>query len=97
MNYNKAKIIKQIELQKQNPNLKLELKTKTEEFTDLLYYTLFDIDTEVEKNIDKLELIFEKLVILSCWRTNENCSRKLKSFCQFIHYKNNTESNDITR
>lgn len=74
MNNKKASIIEQIIAQKQNPNLKLRLKTTTENFTDLLYYTLLDIDTPVEENIDKLELIFEELVKLSCWETEEACS-----------------------
>jgi len=68
-------IIAKIEKQKKNPNLRLKLKERTEYFTNLLFYTLFDSDTEVEKNINILEQTFEELVDLACWETEKPCSK----------------------
>jgi len=67
-------IVTQIEAQKKNSNLKLALKEKTEAFTDLLYYTLFDSETPVERNLKQLVLLFEDLIHLSCWETDKKCS-----------------------
>ncbi|UZO80217.1 serine O-acetyltransferase [Aquimarina sp. ERC-38] len=73
-------IIREIELQKKNPNLKLVLKEKTEVFTSLLFYTLFDSETEVEKNIALLEEIFEELVDLACWESDKPCAKVWESY-----------------
>ena len=76
----KSEIIKQIEIQKKNPNLKLVLKEKTAYFTNLLFYTLFDSDTEVEKNIDVLEETFEELTNLACWESDKPCSKVWETY-----------------
>lgn len=74
MTKEKDHIISQIVEQKKNPNLKFKLKERTEYFTNLLFYTLFDSDTEVAENIDVLENIFTELVTLACWETEKACS-----------------------
>ncbi|MBW2962751.1 serine O-acetyltransferase EpsC [Mesonia aestuariivivens] len=73
---NKKEIIANIKDQKQNPHLKFQLKTKTENFTIKLFHTLFDAEIPVEKNIDELEQDFERLVDLACWEHKKPC-RKL--------------------
>ena len=75
MSLSRKEIIRQIEEQKKNPNLKLILKEKTEYFTNLLFYTLFDTNTEVEKNIDSLENTFRELMNLACWKTEKPCKK----------------------
>lgn len=82
MTEGKKSIIKQIENQKKNPNLKLKLKERTEYFTQLLFYTLFDVDTEVAPNIDLLEQTFEELVALACWDTKEPCHKLWQSYIE---------------
>src|SRR5690606_15395060 len=67
------KIIQQIKEQKQLPNLKYAIKEKTEDFTKLLFYTLFDDSTNVEENINKLEKDFEELAKLVCWDPGKSC------------------------
>ncbi|WP_026813990.1 serine O-acetyltransferase EpsC [Arenibacter certesii] len=69
----KALIIKNIKQHKKQPNLRFILKEKTEQFTDRLFYTLFDIDTPVEKNLDILEREFKELVELACWESDTPC------------------------
>ena len=66
-------IIEQIISQKQFPNLKLRIKEKTESFTKDLFYTLFDEDTPVRENMEKLELDFEELSNLVCWEPKNPC------------------------
>lgn len=82
MTKSKKDIIIQIEIQKGNPNLKLRLKEKTEYFTNLLFYTLFDSETEVTKNVDKLEKTFEELIDLACWETKRPCSKIWLSYLE---------------
>src|SRR5690606_354576 len=71
----KQSIIKKIKQHKKQPNLRFRLKEKTEEFTDMLFYTLFDIDTPVEENLIKLETGFSDLVDLACWEINKPCGK----------------------
>ena len=47
--------INKIKENKKQPNLRYRLKTQVEEFTDLLFLTLFDIETPVDENLDHLE------------------------------------------
>lgn len=68
-------IIDKINQHKKQPNLRYELKRKVEEFTDLLFYTLFDIDTPVSENLGILESQFDGLVDLACWDANKSCKR----------------------
>ena len=51
----KKTIVDQIIQHKKQPNLRYQLKERAEVFTNLLFYTLFDIDTPVEQNLDNLE------------------------------------------
>ncbi len=76
----RARVVAAIEAQKKNPNLKLKLKEKTEYFTNLLFYTLFDIDTDVSENITVLEHTFEELVDLACWEIEKPCSKIWQSY-----------------
>ncbi len=71
----KSAIINKIRENKKQPNLRYRLKTKVEEFTDLLFLTLFDIETPVEKNLDELEKQFDELIDLACWNVEKPCSK----------------------
>lgn len=76
----KAFIIKKIREHKKQPNLRYELKERAEVFTNLLFYTLFDIDTPVETNLDKLEVEFDTLVSLACWDTEKPCKKVWQNY-----------------
>ena len=75
-------IIKQIKEHKKQPNLRYELKERTEVFTKHLFYTLFDIDTPVATNLDKLESEFDFLVNLACWETERPCKRVWENYVE---------------
>ncbi|MEX0290401.1 MAG: serine O-acetyltransferase EpsC [Flavobacteriaceae bacterium] len=71
----KSSIIEKINSNKKQPNLRYRLKRQTEVFTDLLFLTLFDIETEVAENLDVLEKQFDALVDLACWDVERPCSK----------------------
>lgn len=66
-------VIESIKKQKKLPNLKFSIKEKTEVFTKNLFYTLFDEETPVEKNIEQLGKDFEELAQLVCWEPQTPC------------------------
>ncbi len=72
---NRRSIIEKINQYKKQPNLRYVLKEKTEAFTNDLFYTLFDIDTPVEKNLVLLEAQFDGLVDLACWDVSKSCKK----------------------
>ncbi len=73
-------IIKQIIQHKKQPNLRYQLKERTEVFTNLLFYTLFDIETPVDSNLEALEIEFDKLVNLACWDTQKPCKKVWENY-----------------
>jgi len=76
----KPTIIQKINLHKKQPNLRFRLKKRVEEFTDILFYTLFDIETPVAENLDTLEIIFDELVELACWDVDKPCKKIWDSY-----------------
>jgi len=74
-------VIQDIIKQKQYPNLKLRIKERTESFTNLLFHTLFDAETEVEENMHKLAVLFDELAALVCWDSNKSCGEIWKLYC----------------
>tara|TARA_R110002051_G_scaffold130577_2_gene204445 strand:- start:54123 stop:54917 length:795 start_codon:yes stop_codon:yes gene_type:complete len=72
---NSKSIIKKINAHKNQPNLRFRLKKRVEEFTDKLFYTLFDIETPVEENLALLEKQFDELVALGCWEIEKPCKQ----------------------
>ena len=69
----KQHIINALHRHKKQPYLDYRIKTKTEQFTDTLFYTLFDINTPVEENLEHLGVLFNDLVDLACWETAKLC------------------------
>lgn len=67
-------IIKEITDQKKRADLRFLIKEKTEAFTKNLFYTLFDDDTSVEKNIVKLGADFKELADIVCWSPEKPCA-----------------------
>ncbi len=78
----KELIIEKIKQHKKQPNLRYQLKERTEVFTNLLFYSLFDIDTPVESNLEKLEAEFDNLVDLACWDTEKPCRKLWESYVE---------------
>jgi len=73
-------VIASINKHKKQPNLRFALKEKVEAFTNLLFYTLFDIDTPVDKNLDLLEEEFDVLVQLACWEVDKPCKKLWENY-----------------
>jgi serine O-acetyltransferase len=76
------KIIDSITSQKQLPNLRFRIKEKAEAFTQHLFYTLFDRDTPVEENLEKLSFDFKELGDLVCWEPEKPCLEIWINYCQ---------------
>ena len=77
---NRSDIVRKIIAHKKQPNLKYALKKKVEQFTDGLFYTLFDMDTPVDSNLDLLEKEFDELVDLACWEVDKSCKKVWDSY-----------------
>lgn len=75
-------VIERITSQKQLPNLRFKIKEKAESFTKHLFYTLFDRDTPVEENLEKLAFDFKELGDLVCWEPGRPCLEIWDSYCQ---------------
>ena len=80
----KSAIIEKIKINKKQPNLRYKLKQQTEVFTDLLFLTLFDIDTAVEENLESLEMHFKVLVDLACWDIKKPCSKIWDNYLELL-------------
>ena len=76
----KEKIIAELNRHKKQPYLDYRLKEETENFTDLLFYTLFDVNTPVAGNLDILETKFSRLTDLACWELEKPCSKVWENF-----------------
>lgn len=74
-------IVRQIENRKQLPNLRFKIKERAEAFTNYLFYTLFDQDTPVEENLEKLRFDFKELADLVCWEPGKPCSEVWDDYC----------------
>lgn len=68
-------IVDKIIKHKKQPNLRFRLKENAETFTDLLFYTLFDMETPVSENLIELQLQFDNLVDLACWDSEKPCKK----------------------
>ncbi len=78
----KSVIINKIKENKKQPNLRYRLKRQVEEFTDLLFLTLFDIETPVDENLEDLEQKFDKLIDLACWNVEKPCSKIWQNYIE---------------
>ncbi len=78
----KQKIIATLRKHKKQPYLDYRLKSHTEIFTDTLFYTLFDINTDIESNLEVLEVQFNELVDLACWETHKPCTKVWNNYVQ---------------
>lgn len=101
-------IIKNIGLLKNHTSINYGIKTKTEEFTEKLFYTLFDSNAHLEKSIDELEILFKDISIIACKKPEELCNsvwdkfvsklpevlKKLNQDAAYI-LENDPASNDI--
>ncbi|MBT8280522.1 MAG: serine O-acetyltransferase [Muriicola sp.] len=77
-------IIDKIKQNKIQPNLRFRLKRETEAFTDLLFLSLFDIETPFRDNLPKLKQQFDLLVTLACWDPEKSCGSVWEDYFQSL-------------
>jgi serine O-acetyltransferase len=66
-------IVQNINASKSHFSIHYGIKTKTEAFTEKLFYTLFDSDAQLEKSIDELEKKFKEIAALVCKKPQDSC------------------------
>lgn len=69
----KQEIIQKIEIEKAKVSNLYQIKSKTEKFTEQLFLTLFDKETDVTTGMDELELQFKVLADLVCFKEEDPC------------------------
>ncbi len=77
-------IINKIKAHKTQPNLRFRLKKETEAFTDLLFLSLFDIETPFDENLPELARQFDRLVEMACWDPHKPCSSAWNEYLQTL-------------
>ncbi|MEM7487416.1 MAG: serine O-acetyltransferase EpsC [Bacteroidota bacterium] len=80
----KESIIAALNKHKKLPYLDYRLKEETEQFTNTLFYTLFDVNTPVADNLDALGEKFSLLVELACWDSNKPCTKVWEHYVQCL-------------
>lgn len=73
-------IIKNIISLKGQSSINYGIKTKIEDFTEKLFYTLFDANAPLSESIDELQVLFKEISVIAC--------KKPKGICDSIweHY-----------
>lgn len=80
----KERVITELLLQKQHPNIRFRLKEQAEFFTDRLFYALFDAETPLEPTLDELQLVFSELVDLACWDLHSPCMKVWEKYLESL-------------
>jgi len=73
-------IIQNIKSNKANYQFDFSLKVKTENFTNDLFYILFDSNISLTENIDALAKTFEEITSISCTHKEFDCNMVWKKF-----------------
>lgn len=73
-------IIKNIGLLKNHSSINYGIKTKTEAFTEKLFYTLFDSNAPLEESIDELEKRFKEISVIACKKPEDLCNAVWQKF-----------------
>lgn len=76
----KDQIINSIHSLKNHSCLNYGIKTKTEAFTEKLFYTLFDSNAPLDKSIDEIEMQFKEIASIACDKTNALCDSVWEKF-----------------
>lgn len=66
-------IINNISALKSHFSINYGIKTKTEAFTEKLFYTLFDANAPLSESIDELEKLFKEIASIACKKSNPAC------------------------
>jgi serine O-acetyltransferase len=66
-------IIKNIMSLKGQSSISYGIKTKIEDFTEKLFYTLFDSNAPLSESIDELQILFKEISIIACKKPQGLC------------------------
>jgi serine O-acetyltransferase len=66
-------IVQNISALKSHFSINYSIKTKTEAFTEKLFYTLFDSNAPLNESIKELEKQFKEIVSITCRKSQESC------------------------
>ena len=69
----KDQIIKNIASLKSNSSITYGIKTKVENFTEKLFYTLFDANAPLDKSVENLEISFKEIARIACKKPEGLC------------------------
>lgn len=69
----KSQIIQNIKDLKSHSSINYGIKTKVEDFTEKLFYTLFDANAPLDQSIDELEILFREISKISCKKPEDLC------------------------
>jgi serine O-acetyltransferase len=69
----KNQIIQNIKLLKRDFSTNYSIKTKTEIFTEKLFYTLFDGNALLDESLAELEMLFKEISSIACKKPNDLC------------------------
>ncbi len=75
-------IIQNISALKSHLNINYGIKTKTEQFTEQLFYTLFDSNAPLEESIDALEQSFRYIADFTCKNAQGKCDTIWSNFLE---------------
>ncbi|WPR70280.1 serine O-acetyltransferase [Flavobacterium sp. NG2] len=75
-------IIQNIDALKSHLSINYGIKTKIENFTEKLFYTLFDSNASLTESVDELEKIFKDISKVACKKPQSDCDTIWISFLQ---------------
>jgi serine O-acetyltransferase len=78
----KNQIIQNISSLKSHFSINYGIKTKTEAFTEKLFYTLFDGNAPLNESIDELEKQFKEISSIACKKTDSLCDSIWEKFLE---------------
>ncbi|MEY4962697.1 MAG: hypothetical protein RLZZ323_16 [Bacteroidota bacterium] len=78
----KNQIIQNINVLKSDFSIHYSIKTKTENFTEKLFYTLFDGSASLDESIEELEVLFKEISAIACKKTTELCDSIWDNFLE---------------
>ncbi|MGM0636477.1 MAG: serine O-acetyltransferase [Bacteroidota bacterium] len=81
---NKFTLIDSIQIEKEKINNRFEIKAKTEQFTEKLFLSLFDAAIDLEKSLQELQLDFQELADLVCWKSDNLCRESWEDYLETI-------------
>ena len=73
-------IVQNISASKSHFSINYSIKTKTEAFTEKLFYTLFDSNAPLDESIDELEKQFKEIASLACKKAQDSCESAWDNF-----------------